>query len=163
MPANEADYAKLKVDSNLIIYPFPLNAAVSQYSGSYRDPSVPAGVPTYQYASVPVNYVLPDVPYVKLADLYLPNEQQRNSLITVKGADGSSYTVTVGSLVNESECAGVQVPGGEGSIDDIEEGDCYGGGGPSGGTGAPPGEWRPSGRITMTDDSLGVIGVEALR
>jgi hypothetical protein len=29
MPANEADYAKLKMDSNLIIYPFRLDAAVS--------------------------------------------------------------------------------------------------------------------------------------
>lgn len=166
MPRNEADMSKLKLDSNLILYPFPLHTAVTKYSGSYRDPSVAKGIPTYQYTSVPIGYVLPNVPYEKLADLYLPNEQERNSLITIKGADGSSYTVTVASLVNESLCEGGEgggPPGGPIEEEQVED-DCeYGGGGPSTGTGAPAGEWRPSGRITMYDDSLGVIGVEGIK
>jgi hypothetical protein len=132
---------------------------------------VPAGVPTYQYASVSVNYVLPNVPYVKLADLYLPNEQEPNSLIIIKGSENSSYIVTVASLVNESECGsgeegGGGPPGGGGPIEEevVDEDDCYyGGGGPSTGTGAPAGEWRPSGRMTMNDDVLGTIGVEGIK
>ena len=164
MPANQADYAKLKVDSNLIIYPFPLDAAVSEYNGNYRDPAVPAGVPTYQYASVPVNYVLPNVPYVKLADLFLPDESSKGSLVTIKGGSGSSYSVSGRELVNQSICDEDEEP--DYSRAALLPEDCeeeYGGGGPSTGTGAPPGEWRPSGRITMNDDILGLIGVEGIK
>ena len=166
MPANQADYAKLKVDSNLIIYPFSLDAAVSEYSGNYRDPTVPVGVPTYQYASVPVNYVLPEVPYIKLADLFLPDESSRGSLVTIKGGSGSSYSVSGRELVSRSICPEIEDDGGEPDPYNIPPEDCdsdYGGGGPSTGTGAPPGEWRPSGRITMTDDVLGLIGVEGIK
>jgi len=166
MPANQADYAKLKVDSNLIIYPFPLDAAVSEYSGSYRDPAVPVGVPTYQYASVPVNYVLPEVPYIKLADLFLPDESSRGSLVTIKGGSGSSYSVSGRELVSRSICPEIEDDGGEPDPYNIPPEDCdseYGGGGPSTGTGAPPGEWRPSGRITMNDSELGLIGVEGIK
>lgn len=166
MPANQADYAKLKVDSNLIIYPFPLDAAVSEYSGSYRDPAVPVGVPTYQYAAVPVNYVLPEVPYIKLADLFLPDESNKGSLVTIKGGSGSSYSVSGRELVSRSICPEIEDDGGEPDPYNIPPEDCdseYGGGGPSTGTGAPPGEWRPSGRITMNDDTLGLIGVEGIK
>jgi len=166
MPANQADYAKLKVDSNLIIYPFPLDAAVSEYSGNYRDPAVPVGVPTYQYASVPVNYVLPKVPYIKLADLFLPDESSRGSLVTIKGGSGSSYSVSGRELVSRSICPEIEDDGGEPDPYNIPPEDCdseYGGGGPSTGTGAPPGEWRPSGRITINDSELGLIGVEGIK
>ncbi|SFH34768.1 hypothetical protein [Pedobacter insulae] len=111
IPRDEADYNKLKVDSNLVIYPFPLDNEIATYSGSYRDPEVAPGVPTYQYAAVPIAYVLPDVPYIKLEDLYLPNEQDKNSLVTVNGTGGSSYTVTVQQLVQQALCDG------EGPID----------------------------------------------
>lgn len=163
MPTNEADYAKLKADSNLVLYPFPLDAAVSQYNGSYRDPAVPAGLPTYQYAAIPVNYVLPNVPYVKLADLYLPNEQRPNSTITVKGDDNSSYSITVEALVNESLCntTGEDI---KYEVAEDECGDNYGGGGSSTGTGASTGEWRPNGRVTVYDEILGqTIGVEGIK
>lgn len=165
MPANEADYAKLKADTNLIIYPFPLHTNSNQYGSNYRDPAVPANVPTYQYASVLVNYVLPNVPYVKLADLYLPDERSNAKPITIIGAGNSSYSVTGLALVNESLCdeepvlptyARVELP-----PEDCDE--DYGGGGPGTGTGAPPGEWRPSGRITMIDDTHGTIGVEGIK
>jgi len=164
MPANQADYAKLKVDSNLVIYPFPLDAAVSEYKGNYRDPAVPAGVPTYQYASVPVNYVLPNVPYVKLADLFLPDESSKGSLVTIKGGSGSSYSVSGRELVSQSICDEDEEP--DYSRAALPPEDCeeeYGGGGPSTGTGAPAGEWRPSGRITVNDDQLGLIGVEGIK
>lgn len=165
MPANDTDYAKLKMDSNLMIYPFPLDAAVSQYNGSYRDPEVPAGVPTYQYAAVPVSYVLPNVPCVRLAELYLPNERDTNSRIIVKGAGGSSYSVSGRALANESLCDEPGLP--DYSRMMLPPEDCdedYGGGGPGTGTGAPPGEWRPSGRITMYDEELGqTIGVGGIK
>lgn len=51
MPKNEAEFALLKIDSNLVIYPFPLDVKLSANGGSsYREPGLLAGVPTYQYA-----------------------------------------------------------------------------------------------------------------
>jgi hypothetical protein len=127
---------------------------------------VPAGVPTYQYASVSVTQVLPTVPFVKLADLYLPDERTNAKPITIKGAGNSSYSVSGRALVNESMCGGDGEPGYDPIEEEVneEEEDCYyGGGGPSTGPGAPPGEWKPSGRITMNDDTYGTIGVEGIR
>ncbi len=166
MPANEAEYSKLKMDSNLIIYPFPLDVAVSKYSGNYRDPSVPKGVPTYQYASVPVNYILPNVPYTKLEDLYLPDESSKGTKVTIKGGGGSSYSISGRELVNQSICdEEPEIPDYSRVLPPPE--DCeedYGGGGPSTGTGAPAGEWRPSGRITMYDEVLGqTIGINGMK
>jgi hypothetical protein len=189
IPRNDADYSLLKMDSNLIIYPFPLDNDVSPYSGSYRDPAVATGVPTYQYAAVPISYNLPNVPYVKLEDLYLPDEQNKNSLVTVNGAGGSSFTVSVEQLVNQALCDGggpIDPPTYSKTItkdnvvkssaykppvvsvvpvDDPEPCDEEGGGGSY-----PPGDpysngesWRPNGRITLDDDIKGTIGVEGIK
>lgn len=190
IPRNDKDYDLLKMDSNLVIYPFPLDNEVTSYSGSYRDPAVAKGVPTYQYAAVPVGYKLPKVPYQKIEDLYLPNEQDKNSSVTVNGAGGSSFTVSVTQLVNQALCdedgpdeppAFSNAPTNNNTIQSStykppvvslvppEDPDpCDGGGG---GGGYPPGDpyrngedWRPNGRITLYDDSKNMtIGVEGIK
>jgi hypothetical protein len=188
MPRNDADYALLKRDSNLIIYPFPLDNENVTYKGNYRDPAVADGIPTYQYAAVPISYVLPAVPYQKIEDLYLPDEQSKNSQVTVKGDGGSSFTVSVQQLVNQAFCDGddpdnppteskaatnnnvLQANIGKPSVISLlppeEPEPCEGGDGGS----YPPGDpysdgesWRPNGRITMNDDFLGTIGVEGIK
>ncbi|WP_316794975.1 hypothetical protein [Pedobacter agri] len=170
IPRNQADMDKLKIDSNLTIYPFPLDNQQTKYNGSYRDPSVLPNVPTYQYAAVPVAYRLPDVPYQKLEDLYIPNEKQHGNLIMLKADGNSSYSVDGQELANFSECGGGEVGGGgEGEpIDEEvldEPNECGGGGGSY-----PPNDefrngenWRPHGRITVHDDLKGIIGVEGIR
>lgn len=191
IPRNDADYSLLKRDSNLVIYPFPLDNEISPYNGNYRDSAVADGVPTYQYAAVPISYVLPAVPYQKIEDLYLPDEQSKNSQVTVKGEGGSSFTVSVQQLVNQALCDGddpnnppteskaatnnniLQAKVGKPSVISLlppeDEEPCDGtssGGGPY-----PPDDeyrngenWRPHGRITVYDDVLGkTIGVEGIR
>lgn len=173
IPRNDADYSKLKVDSNLMIYPFPMDTETSKYSGNYRDPSVPAGVPTYQYASVPVGYTLPNVPYVKLEDLYVPDEGKAQNMVTLKGSGNSSYMVSARLLANQSDCGTVSTiedentdPLGLEDNEECEPGIGTGGGG-GGGSSDPNrnGEnWRPHGRLTMYDDSLKqTIGVEGIK
>ena len=168
MPKDDAEYSLLKVDSNLVIYPFPLDVKLSKNNkGSYREPGLPDGVPTYQYAAVPVGYKLPKVGYEVLADLYLPNERIRSSKVAANGLRSlGAPEVTVKGLVNEAE----RMVAATNSIDNeelppIDDGGYGGGGGGGGGSicGAPSGEWRPSGRMTMTDDVLGSIGVEGLK
>ena len=167
MPKDEAQYDLLKVDSNLVIYPFPLDVKLSKNNkGNYREPGLPDGVPTYQYAAVPVGYKLPKVGYEVLADLYLPNERMSSSKVAANslrslGAPG----VTVKGLVNEAERMVAATNGFEEELPPGDDGGYGGGGGGGGGStcGAPIGEWRPSGRMTMTDDVRGSIGVEGLK
>jgi hypothetical protein len=165
-PRNEADYNLLKADSNLVIYPFPLHTNDTRYGANYRDPSVPAGVPTYQYASVPISYVLPNVPYVKLADLYLPDVSNESNTITLKGAGGSAYQVSARALANETECREYEIDPIETEkidLDDCDPGIGYGGGGSPGDPNRNGENWRPHGRLTVTDDVLGLIGVEGIK
>ncbi|MFA6276763.1 MAG: hypothetical protein WC622_08440 [Pedobacter sp.] len=148
-PKTLKEYDLLKADSSLVIYPFPIDSETNNYHANYHDPSLPANVPTYQYASVPINHKLPNIEYEKLEDLFLPNEQKPNSTIA---------TIKVKDLVDKSY-AQLMLP---------DPGDDGGGGG---GGGYPPSDpyrngddWRPNGRITMYDEVLGTtIGVEGLK
>lgn len=166
MPANEADYYKLKADSNLVIYPFPLDVELSPYSGNYRDPSVPLGVPTYQYAAIPVGYILPNVPYQKLEDLFIPDELN-NSMVTAKGANGSYFSVAARTLSEESICGSNENgPIGGSDYEELPTDDCDGGGGGS----YPPNDpyrngenWKPHGRLTVYDEVKGaIVGVKGV-
>lgn len=191
IPRNDADYSLLKKDSNLVIYPFPLDNEITSYSGSYRDPSVAPGVPTFQYAAVPIGYQLPNVPYQKLEDLYLPNENDRNASVKVIGDGGSSYTVSARQLVSQALCDGnePQEPPTASKVPEknnivksssykppvvslvppVDDDPCEGGGG--GGGPYPPNDpyrngenWRPNGRITLYDDTKQqTIGVEGIK
>lgn len=168
IPRNDTDYAKLKADSTLIIYPFPLDTETSEYSGSYRDPLVPNGIPTYQYASVPVNYKFPDVPYQIIEELFIPNEQT-NTLVTARASGGSSFSVSARIMTEQSICGVNQEP-----ItvmeDELEPIDDCGTGGGGGGGSYPPNDpfrngedWRPHGRLTVFDEVKNqTIGVEGI-
>ncbi len=170
MPRDQADYDKLKADSNLTIYPFPLDNPKQPYSGSYRDPGLPLGVPTYQYAAVRVSQQLPNVPYEKLEELFLPVEQASGGLITLSENNQSIYAVSARMLASESECSEGETGGGDNGGGQHEEqmptdDDWYcGPGGP--GTGDPYDDgynFRAHGRITAVDNTLGTVGLEGLR
>ncbi len=76
MPIDDEQFSLLKIDSTLNIYDFPLDYVQIEGSGAYHDPAVPEGQPTYQYASVKVDYSFPNVPYQILENLYIPEEDQ---------------------------------------------------------------------------------------
>lgn len=62
-------------DSTLHFYDYPLD--YEQISGGchYHDPSLPEGVPTYYYVSIPVGHPIPEVcEYEILEELYIPDE-----------------------------------------------------------------------------------------
>ncbi|WP_412466723.1 hypothetical protein [Pedobacter sp. KLB.chiD] len=183
-PLNEAQLAVLKSDSTITIYPFPLDAEVNPYKGNYRDPAVPTGQPTYQYAAVEVDKVLPKIPLEKLEELYLPDERKATN--TVKLQDGNQlYTLNARMLTQESMCDGPspvepqQVENlGKNSNgynkltqlappEDCTEGGGSTGGGSGGGSGDPyrnGDDWRPHGRITVYDEVKNqIIGVEGIR
>ncbi len=92
-PHNEGDLSLLKQDTTLILYAYPLDYEIIEGTTTYRDPSVPKDEPTYQYASVPVDYDFPAVDYEILEQLYIP-EQINDNRIQAK--------VSVEELVDEA-------------------------------------------------------------
>jgi hypothetical protein len=177
MPSNEADFNILKADSAIISYPFPLDNEISEYSGSYHDPSLPNTTPTYQYAAVRVGQPIPNISYQKLEDLYIPDDGAEDSIIIVEGDDNSSYRVSGRALAARSGCEVEHNPDNEphepGPIDweevpvDPDMDPCQSPGGSGGGTTNPYDNgyyWSPNGRITLYDESRSMtIGVEGLK
>lgn len=60
MPRTDAELELLKADTALVLYPFPIDTEDDPANGrNYRDPTIPIGQPTYQYAAVPISKVYP--------------------------------------------------------------------------------------------------------
>jgi len=75
LPPNKALYDSLVNDSTLYLEDYPLDYEVIEQGEYYHDPSIPEGLPTYQYTSVPIYYVPPTgVAFEVLDELYLPKE-----------------------------------------------------------------------------------------
>ncbi|MCZ8355684.1 MAG: hypothetical protein O9340_13175 [Cyclobacteriaceae bacterium] len=75
LPPNQALYDTLINDSTLYLEDYPLDYEVIEQGEYYHDPSIPEGLPTYQYTSVPIDYVPPTgVAFEVLDELYLPKE-----------------------------------------------------------------------------------------
>ena len=67
--------AMLWSDSSLDFYDHPLDYEVVSGGRYYHDPSLPEGVPTYYYVSIPVGHPIPEVcEYEILEELYIPDE-----------------------------------------------------------------------------------------
>lgn len=172
-PQNQQQLDLLKTDTTLVLYPFPLDSEVSPYSGSYRDPSVPADRPTYQYCAVPVSKTLPNVPYTKLEDLYIPNETKAGNV--EKLSKGSEvYTVNSRMLAQQSLFAGSENTNadspGRNRLDKLETMSNINGVSDLGATLASTEsnyngrDWRPHGRLTVYDEVKNqTIGVEGIK
>lgn len=181
-PIDDKQLSLLKADSTLILYPFPLTNEVTPYSGSYRDPSVPENQPTYQYCAVPIAKALPNVPFEKLDDLFLPDESKSQNLVEMsyKGLELAinARVLAKTSIQNspESKMPVQVIPVGGGATTNLVPPDGGGAGPIEGGDGDGGGisnpsdpfvrgdEWRPHGRITLYDESKQqTIGIEGVK
>jgi hypothetical protein len=91
------------------LYDYPLDYEVTQMGEFYHDPAVPADKPTYLYGAVKIGTTLPNVPYEKLATLYLSTQ---NSTLTRKALELAGYNPdTEGYITDENETMpGTNVP-----------------------------------------------------
>ena len=77
IPKNEEELDLLKVDTTLILYDYPLDYEIEEGGSYYRDPAVPEGQPTYQYAAVEVDKTLPKgVAYEILDEAFMLDEDE---------------------------------------------------------------------------------------
>jgi len=88
-PNNEEDLAILENDTILELYDYPLDYEPYKGENSFHDPRIPENQPTYLYASVKKDYQIPNVDYVILENLYIPeldikfknNEEKLDKLV----------------------------------------------------------------------------------
>lgn len=74
LPANEEEISVLQDEREIQYFDIPLDFEIEQPGGSYHDPSIADGLPTYQYTVVEPDYDFPDVEYEVLAELFLNEE-----------------------------------------------------------------------------------------
>lgn len=148
-PKNEDELGVLKRDSTLVLYPYPLDFEIDEEGDFYRDPEVPEGQPTYQYCAIEVGKQLPDgVEHEILEELFIPDEEKDAEDLHAKNY-GSNEIIT--NLVNES----LRITGNLEEEDKEEKGKSS--------LHYRRSKWRPAGRITVTDDNLGRIGIAGLK
>lgn len=73
-PQNDDELSLLKNDTSIYLYQYPLDVEIIESSLTYQDSEVAPGQPTYQYASVPANYVFPTVAHEILEELFIPED-----------------------------------------------------------------------------------------
>ncbi|MCF6297531.1 MAG: hypothetical protein L3J08_06055 [Flavobacteriaceae bacterium] len=144
-PKTEEELSILKRDSTLVLYTYPLDYEIEENGDFYRDPQVPNGQPTYQYCAVKVNKELPSgVETEILEKLFIPDEDKDDNT----DKKSISYEM-IDALVDEA----LRITG---NIEEEEKKSNLA-------LKILRSRWRPSGKITMNDDTLGNIGVEGLK
>ena len=81
-PRDSTDMDRLTADSTLFVYDYPLDYEIDStvLGDYYHDPEIPLDRPTYQYCAVEIDQEIPDVPYIVLAELFIPEEIEEDSL-----------------------------------------------------------------------------------
>lgn len=139
-PKSEEELDKLKDDSTLILYSYPLDYQLIEGGAYYQDPEVQEGQPTYQYASVSSDYNFPEgVDYEVLSDLYIPEKDPQLLHSAQKTNDIADMLVDEALRIT----------------DNLEE---------SSNSKVTGSKWTPAGTIKVWDDEVGayvpVVGVE---
>lgn len=144
-PQTEEHLSILKMDSTIVLYDIPLDYEIKVNGNFYRDPNMPEGQPTYQYAALPVDQKLPSiVPYEILEELFIPDE---DGDFTETSKNMFASKITIDMLVDES-----LVLTGNLNVED------------AGSSLSAKSKWKPSGIIKVWDDEKSTyVGVAGLR
>lgn len=141
MPRNEKEFQKLKKDSTLILYPFPLDYEIIDLGDGHQNPDVSSLEPSfYWYGALPIDQSIPkDIDFEILEKLFIPDEENGLS----KRLEGIASQHDFAALVNEAYRI-------TGHFKDTIT--------------SKRSSWRPAGRIRVWDNTLsqwkGVEGVK---
>ena len=80
IPKTQKDLDTLKADTSLFLFDHPLDYEIEEEGHYYHDPAIPEYEPTYMYTAVEVDYNLPPVAYEILAELFLPEETEQDTM-----------------------------------------------------------------------------------
>lgn len=147
LPADELALDKLIGDTSLRLTDYPVDYEIIEEGDFYHDPSIPLDRPTYQYATVPVDFVYPiGIPYEILDELYLPKKDP--SFQIAEGRVGPQWEEFFDNL----EEVALKITGNL-EDDDYQAQDAR-----------KKSKWHPAGRITVWDSRLNkYIPVEGVK
>ena len=109
LPADSAEYERIKADTSLVLTSYPLDYELSE-GDTYHDPSIPADDITWQYTVVPADYDLEGTHacYEKLEELFIQSEDLDSDTLVeakateLKSAKTKAEAITWRQLVNEA-------------------------------------------------------------
>lgn len=148
-PANEEELTKIKQDTSIVWYSYPMDHEEIPDSENYHDPAIPDSLPTYQYASINIDkwsvVSFKDIEHEILEELFIPDEDKIGMETRSGGYTGSNglsddvvdKLVTTAFIITHNEVELNQTKS--------------------------RGKWRPQGVITYEDEHLGKIGMEGVR
>lgn len=140
-PESYLQYDRLVQDSTLNLLDHPFDYEIEEEGEFYHDPSLPDTVPTYQYASVPVDFAFPpDIPYEILEELYLPEEDENLDRTNGRLSEEAE------TLVSRLELQSLQLTGNLDEEEKTNEGART--------NGWLPDKWYPSGFILVFDNRV---------
>ena len=138
-PKNVDEVDLVEADTTVFYYSFPLDREIVGGSTNYRDPELPDSVPSYMYCTVPVEHVLPDVEHEILEELYILEDVNVYDDVNDEDVETSLSKHTKASYWPELKNIALEMVGMEPETPSLSK------------------SWRPHGRITFYDNSLGRI------
>ena len=141
LPKDSVEYRRINSDDSFELFSYPLDYEISVKGNKYKDPSTKGNKYTWYYCVVDPKQPLPEkIKKEILAELYIPQNKNNNP------DKAKSNSAELETLLTNLEKEALRITGNEYSN-------------PNGRMGS----YNPSGRITMSDDVLGVVGVEGAK
>lgn len=141
LPADEVALDKLFSDTTLLLFDHPLDYEIIREGDFYHDPSIPPNKPTFQYATVPLNYTAPEgIAFEILEELYLPHSDF--SLLRTGGRTDSRDEEFADALEDEA----LNLTGHADEIPELNN--------TAGASARENSKWYPSGKVTLWDSRL---------
>lgn len=76
IPKSDEELETLTADESLVLYDCPIDYEKMVVGNWYREPGLPEGMLTPQYASVKIGYTFPDIEHEIIDELYIPEEDE---------------------------------------------------------------------------------------
>jgi hypothetical protein len=141
-PSDYQQYDRLVSDTSVYFQDHPFDFEVLTAGEFYHEASLPDTVPTFQYASVPVTYNIPEgIAYDILDELYLPENDEQFSQSDRLDTDVEQL---FGKLEHEALLLSDNLDDESGQQDNISART----------SGWLPDKWYPEGRIMVYDDRV---------
>jgi hypothetical protein len=102
-PHNDDELSLIKNDTSLTLYQYPLDYEIREGSTTFHDPAVLEGEPTFQYASVEVDFIFPSVDYEILEELFIPEQIGGNTLTKVSVDELVTEALRITNNIDENE------------------------------------------------------------
>jgi hypothetical protein len=94
LPQDLSQYDKLTSDTNLLLFDYPLDYEIITLGDYYHDPSIPDTCYTWQYATVPIDYVFNnEIRYEILDTCYIPDDTDESQITDYDILEQNSFFI----------------------------------------------------------------------